>query len=390
MFILEKPYISDFLKQSLVKLQVPVLNTNVARELLGAGKINFISENSLVKTLRSNPSELIYTNSENAIKWIYHNLQFTELPGKIDLFKNKFKFRKLVQSQYPEFFFKEVRFDELDKLSIEGLSYPFIIKPSVGFFSLGVHKVIDAFSWEKTKSILKSDIRTIKGVYPKEVLDVGTLIIEANIEGEEFAFDAYFNRNGRPVILSLLKHLFSSDGDVHDRIYISSKEIIENYIEQFLDFLQKLGHLSGLKNFPLHVEVRVDKSGKLIPIEINPLRFGGWCTTTDMTGFAYGFNPYEYLHLQKIPDWKSILKNKKGKIYSNIVLNNSTGIEVDKINSFNYENLLSKFEKTLEIRKADFKKFLIFGFLFTETREENFKELEWILHTDLKEFISYN
>ena len=387
MFILDKPYVSDFLKQILEEFQIPVLNTMIAQNLASGTNINFIPETEAIKKLQADNGELIYTNSENAINWIINNLPFSDLLEKIDLFKNKFKFRELLRELYPEFFFKEVLFDEIDNIDVNELPFPFIIKPSVGFFSLGVHKVLDMSNWEKTKALIKKDIKIIKDVYPKEVLDVEKFIIEENIEGDEYAFDAYYNSDGRPVILSILKHLFSSDGDVHDRIYISSKEIIENNIEKFLCFLQEVGKLSGLKNFPVHVEVRVDKKGRLMPIEINPLRFGGWCTTADMTWFAYGFNPYEYVHFQKIPDWANILKDKKGKIYSNIVLNNSTGVDADQIHSFDYDKLLTKFENPLELRKADFKQFLIFGFLFAETREENFQELDWILHSDLKEFI---
>jgi len=68
-------------------------------------------------------------------------------------------------------------------------------------------------------------------------------------------------------------------------------------------------------------------------------------------------------------------------------LDNSTGIDVDEITSFNYEKLLSKFEKPIELRKIDFQKYPVFGFLFTETREDNFIELKNILDSDLNEFI---
>ena len=44
-----------------------------------------------------------------------------------------------------------------------------------------------------------------------------------------------------------------------------------------------LAKLAGLKNFPLHTEVRVNEKGEIIPIEVNPMRFGGWCTTADFT-----------------------------------------------------------------------------------------------------------
>lgn len=387
MFILDKPFVSDLLKQTLEDFHIPVLFTPTAKELAAGKNINFIPETEAIQILQAKPNELIYTNSENAINWIANNLQFSDLPKKIELFKNKFKFRELLKTLYPDLFYREVSFEEIDNIDIKEFPFPFIIKPSVGFFSLGVHKVLNESEWSKTKTSIKKEISVIKEVYPKEVLDVEKFIIEENIEGDEYAFDAYYNSEGRPVILSVLKHLFSSEGDVYDRIYISSKEIIESNIEKFLCFLQEVGKLTGLKNFPLHVEVRVNKNGKLIPIEINPLRTGGWCTTADMTWFAFGFNPYEYIHFQKVPDWANILKDKKGKIYSNIVLNNSTGFDVQEILSFDYDKLLKKFENPLELRKADFKQFLIFGFIFAETREDNFQELDWILHSDLKEFI---
>jgi len=118
------------------------------------------------------------------------------------------------------------------------------------------------------------------------------------------------------------------------------------------------------------------------------MRFGGWCTTADFTYFAFGFNPYEYLYSQKKPDWEKILKDKEGKTYSNIVLTNTTGIASRDVKAFDYDALLKKFSNPLELRKSDYKNFLIFGFLFTETDEKNLAEIDWILKTDLKEFIS--
>ncbi len=44
----------------------------------------------------------------------------------------------------------------------------------------------------------------------------------------------------------------------------------------------------------------------------------------------------------------------------------------------------------MELRKIDHKKYLIFGFLFTETRKDNFVELKNILDSDLNEFVSTN
>jgi len=387
MFFADEPYISDFFKSTVRDNNIPVVKTDTAAKLgLNTGT-RFITEYEAVKLAGESTNPLIYTTSENAIGWISKNLSFTNLPSKIDLFKNKLKFRQLIQSMFPDFFFKEVIIEELEKVNFKKLPLPFIIKPTIGFFSMGVYKVSNEREWLKTKESILSEIKEIKNLYPKEVLNTSSFIIEQCIEGDEFAVDAYFNSHGEPVILSILHHTFSSDSDVSDRVYTTSKNIIENNIDDFTNFLDSIGKLSQVKNFPVHVELRRDSNGIILPIEVNPMRFGGWCTTADITYHAYGFNPYLYYYTQQKPNWNNILKNKKEELYSIVVLDNSTGIEADKISSFNYEKVLKTFEKPIELRKIDYKKYPVFGFIFAETRKDNFNELKSILDSDLSEFI---
>ena len=51
-------------------------------------------------------------------------------------------------------------------------------------------------------------------------------------------------------------------------------------------------------------------------------------------------------------------------------------------------NLIAGFEKPIELRKIDYKNYPVFGFVFVETREDNFAELKSILDSDLNEFIA--
>ncbi len=387
MIILDKPYVSSFLQETIKFNHFPVVKTEAIKEVSLIENINFIDEKLFLKNLKNDPGIRIYTNSENSIDWITKNLAFTNLPDQINLFKDKVRFRKLLQNIYPGFFYKEVHIDELDNISVDDLPKPFVIKPSIGFFSMGVHTIVNEEDWGSTKEIIKNEIKHLEKLYPEVVLDTNKFIIEEFIKGDEYAFDAYFNSDGVPVVLNILKHLFSSDKDVRDRVYVTSKEIIEQKLKRFTTFLKDIGNLTGLKNFPLHVEVRIDESGELAPIEINPMRFGGWCTTADMTFYAFGINSYEYYLLDKIPKWDEILKDKAGKFYTIIVLDNSTGYRKERIKDFDYDKLLSKFSNPLELRKTNFSEYNVFGFLFTETNSENFAELEWILNSDLKEFI---
>lgn len=390
MFFVDKPYVSDFFKMTVRDNAIPVVGTDIEKEIDLYSGTKVISEDRAIKMAQELNNLTIYTTSENSIGWISKYLAFSNLPEKIELFKNKLKFRELTKSIFPNFYFKSVRVEDLKKIQFNELPIPFIIKPAVGFMSMGVYKVSNFKEWTNTIDSIITEIDQIKNLYPAEVLDTSSFIIEQCINGDEFAVDAYYNSIGEPVILNILNHTFSSDTDVSDRVYISSKKIIESNLKEFTEFAEKIGNLAGVNNFPVHIELRRDNDGTLLPIEVNPMRFGGWCTTADISYLAYGFNPYLYYYSQKKPNWPEVLKGKEGKLFCIIVLDNSTGIDVDNITSFNYEKLLSKFEKPIELRKIDFQKYPVFGFLFTETREDNFVELKNILDSDLNEFISTN
>jgi len=388
MFFVDKPYVSEFFKMTVKDNDIPVVGTEIAKKLGLYSGTKVISEDEAIEIARKTDNPVMYMTSENSIDWITKNLAFSNLPEKIALFKDKLKFRELTKSIFPSFYFKGVCVEDLTKIQFKEITQPFIIKPKVGFFSMGVYKVSSYKEWINTIDLIIEEIEQIKDLYPKEVLDTSSFIIEQCINGEEFAVDAYYNSTGEPVILSILKHTFSSDKDVSDRVYTSSKDIIENNLKEFTNFTEKIGKLAGVKNFPIHIELRRDDDGTLLPIEVNPMRFGGWCTTADISFLAYGFNPYLYYYSQKKPNWSEVLKGKEEKLFSIIVLDNSTGIDVNKITSFNYEKLLLNFEKPIELRKIDYKKYPVFGFLFTETREDNFIELKNILDSDLSEFVS--
>lgn len=389
MFFLDKPYISDFLKTTLKENSIPIVGTKILNELNLPAGLNILSEKDAIELAKKSNDLSIYCTSENSIGWIAKNLDFSEIPKKIELFKDKVKFRKLIQPMFPNFYFKAVKFEELDNVDYADLPSEFIIKPSVGFMSMGVYKVTCKKQWSNAKISITKEVKNTSGLYPLEVVNANEFIIEECIEGDEYAIDVYFDTFGEPIILSILEHIFFSDSDVGDRIYSTSKDIIQNNLEQFTTFMQEIGKLAQIKNFSVHVELRRNAKGILLPIEVNPMRFGGWCTTADLTYKAYGFNPYLYYYNQQKPDWKEILADKSDELYSIVVLDNSTGISTDKVKSFDYEKLVSKFEEVLEIRKIDFYKYPVFGFLFTKTKKDNMKELEYILSSNLKEFIAY-
>jgi len=101
-------------------------------------------------------------------------------------------------------------------------------------------------------------------------------------------------------------------------------------------------------------------------------------------------NLYDVLVNKVKPDWGQLIKRDRSRTYALIVLNNSTGTPGNLIQRFDYEGLLENFSKPLELRKTDFHKFPLFGFLMCSVADGEMGELEFILHSDLKAFISEN
>ncbi len=385
---LDEPYASEFFLQTIEDLKIPVVQTPESLHFGRGRNLVYISEKQAVSQMELSNEQLLYTHSENSIGWIEEHIGNTEFYSTIKYFKDKGLFRNLLRELYPDFFYTTIKLSEIDSFDISAIQMPFVIKPSVGFLSLGVININNVSDWGKARPQILADSSMVKKFFPSSVVDSSTLIIEEYISGDEYASDCYFDANGKPVVLSIFRHVFASGDDVSDRVYTTSHEIVKNTLPAIESFLIKLGKKTGLKNFPLHLEVRIDENHSIMPIEVNPARFGGWCTTADMAFFSYGFNPYEYYFNRKKPDWTEILSKNDTDSYNIIVLDNRTGTEGTGIKSFDYQKLISEFEHVLEIREVDFTKHPLFGFMFIKTRKDNFGEINRILRSDLLDYIT--
>ncbi len=385
MYLIDKPYISDFLIDTIKENHYQVVATKVAKELVADDSLNWISEEEAIATIKNNPSQRLYSNSENALSWIDKHFGKSELSKQINMLKDKVKFREQIKTLFPEFKFQKITLENIQNLTSEELSFPFVIKPSIGFLSVGVFIVYDENDWIKAKKEIQP--HNLKSIFPKNVLDTSHFIIEDFVQGEEYAVDYYYNDKGEVVILNILHHIFSSGTDTSDRVYSTSKAIINQYKTELEQFLSKIGNQLNLKDFPAHAEVRIDENGTIIPIEINPLRFGGWCTTADLSGIAVGHNTYKNYFENTCPNWDTIYEGKENKIFSIIILDNNSGFKPADIARFDYKTLADDFENPILIRALDINTYPLFGFVFAETNKENKKELYDILSSDLRKYI---
>ena len=314
---------------------------------------------------------LIYSNSENSINWVLENLPDSNLSRYIRLFKDKIAFRNMLKDIYPDFYYREAEFSELKHIQLEDLKFPFVVKPSVGFLSFGVHTIYSDSDWKSVLSRLETEMNEAHNMYPENVINSSKFILEEYISGEEFAIDAYYDSEGTPVILNIFQHPFLDSKDVRDRIYIMSVGIMARYMAKFVMLIKQIGDKNNIRNFPMHIEVRVTDDDKVIPIEVNPMRFAGWCTT-DVSKYAWGINVYECFLNQTKPDWNNILEKASRGVYYFSMAEVSSDIDRSKIKSFDYEKYLLNFSNVLELRRINPKKNPLFAVIFgsTDSKDE--------------------
>jgi hypothetical protein len=380
--ILEEPYVSEHMLEYLKNTQQPVLANDCAIKYGEGYNLNLISSKAAAD--RVNNGERIYTISENALDWVYHNLS-SDIIKKVDSVKNKVSFRSATAELYPDLYYYEIDFEDLNDFDIASVKLPAILKPSVGFYSLGVYTIFSIDDYKNATKDIVNKQNHWKNDFPKTVVG-SRFILEKYIPGVEFAIDAYYDVSGDPVILNIFTHRFASKNDVSDRIYYTSAEIFENYLQPFTKFLKDINQKLNICDFPMHVEIRTD-GRKIVPIEFNPMRFAGLCTT-DIAYYAYGINTVDCYMNQLRPDFSSIMKEKEGKIYSLILLDK--GGEDLPSDVFDYNKLYLNFEHVIAIRKVTNPALGLFAFLFTETNKENESELDRILQSNLMEYRVHN
>lgn len=387
MIVLSGPWLSPHFVKTVRNNNWPLVDAGGAAEFLGSEPPNLLTSEQAAQEVLADGMGRLLTSGEHALGWVAENLAGTEAANAAELFKDKAAFRKLLEPIFPEVSFYEVPLSELGTHSPANDMYPFVVKPSVGFFSIGVHTVRSPTEWQRVRQNMADEVASAGRYFPDHMLSQTHILFETLIEGGEYAVDAYFDAEGDPVVLNILEHRYASQEDVSDRLYVSSKNIIESLAPAAAEFLAEVGRRVPVRNFPLHAEFRRMPGGRLIPIEINPLRFGGWCTTGDFAHFAWGFNTYELFMRGSKPDWQAVFKGKEDNEYALVVLDNATGTPGQQVRAFDYDSLMRRFSRPLHLSRMDFREFPLFGFLFCENHPGCEDELEWVLETDLAEFV---
>ena len=380
MVIIDEPYASDVLIKWLEESKEPVLDNAFAKKISETHKLNLISDTEAIK--RVNAGESVYTNSENALAWLLENTENENRNRSIELFKDKAAMRKKLAALSPGFFYQELTKSELADFDVTDIELPVVLKPAVGFCSMGVYVIENASDWDAALEDIAKSETIWNERYPQSVVDGENYLLEGYLDGQEYAIDMYYDRDGKANILNILRHDFASADDTSDRLYITNHDIVDDTYDKFMDWLDSVNKVIGARDFPVHVEIRM-QDDDIIPIEFNPLRFAG-LGGTDISYHGLGFRTYE-AYLKETPiDLKKLYAKHPDDTYSMSLLNPSVNADLSR--PFDHDSLASRFSNVIGFCKFDANVTGSFGFLFLKTDRSNADELDFILHSDLLEF----
>ena len=385
MFIIEKPYISEYMVDTIINHDWAVLdnetiqNCGIEEDAFRLWPSEQAASNYLLQEY-----PLICSNSEFSADWILENLPQSNLSTFIKAFKDKISFRDTLKDLYPNFHYQSLEYLDINYIKKDELSFPLIVKPSIGTMGYGIRAIKSLEDWDSSIKTLHKEIATSKSLYPKNIADSTMILIEDFIEGEDFSIDAFYDRNGEPVILNIFRGMHAEENEIKCKLYYTSVSLMNEFMEKFNKLLKEIGERIGIKNFPINLEVKITSDGSIIPIEANPMQFSSWCSA-DITQYAWNFNIYEYYNDQVHPDWETILANAKQDVFYSSILRIPDDFPKSMIRSFDYDGFLSQYKNIYELRQVNYKDNPIFGIVLGSAPDEN--ELFDILYLDIKPFI---
>lgn len=124
----------------------PVLANGFTEKLVAGGRtLNLVDADECARRLEA--GERIYTNSENALAWILDHVDNPTLTDAIRLFKDKAAMREKLAPLSPGLFHKTVDRAGLEAVNVADLPLPVVLKPAVGFCSMGVYVIEEPEDW---------------------------------------------------------------------------------------------------------------------------------------------------------------------------------------------------------------------------------------------------
>ncbi len=346
--------------------------------------LQILKNDDLVQSkLHFSTNDLVCITSEASIELVKQRIDDENKKNAISVLKDKYRFREILTEIIPDYNFRKLKFEEIASLDIQAKS---VLKPSKGCFGTAVKTVSKESNFVQIAKDIKQELDKNSSVLSSEVLSENEFILEDYIDGEEYAVDMFYDHLGEPHIVNIYHHPMPKIEAYLHMIYYTSKSVFDSIYAKAMNFFRELNAILKVKNFTMHSEFRFSEN-KLLPIEINSMRFGGM-GLGNMVYHSIGINPYVCFKTGKTPDWNKIWKegiNSKS-IYAFFIAYNGRHINKNLYRP-NIEKLKREFTEVLHHELFDYQKQLAFGVFYLKENWANLNKLLTIEFNDYFEQI---
>ncbi len=315
-----------------------------------------------------NPNDKVCITSEASLQIVREALTDDAKKNAINSLKDKYKFREILTQLYPNYQFRKVALKDIVNLEIEKKT---IIKPSKGFFGIAVKTVDEHTDLQKLSKEVEQEIESTYNVFSEEMLSHNEFVVEDYIEGEEYAVDMFYDKNGEPHIVNIYHHPMPRVEAYLHMLYYSSKEVFDKTYDKAITFFKKLNDILGVKDMVLHAEFKYDT--EFIPVEINAMRYGG-VGLGNLIYHAIGLNPYQCFKEGKTPNWSKIWEQHKEDNFAFLIAYNGTEVDTSQYEP-DIEKLKGEFTEVLYEAIFDYQSQLTLGVFCLKESKENLKKL---------------
>ena len=315
-----KGYISELVTKIEIEDKVKTKDKNKIKVKV-ISEEDFRDSELIIKTV-----DKVYAPTESALEIILERSEDIVFTNAVNMLKDKYKFRELMSNLYPNFFFAKTTINELENIKLDR-DKKFIVKPTKGFFGTAVKELTDETNISEITKEIRNEIKESSRYFPESILSKNELIIEQFVEGEEYAVDMYYSENGKPEILNIYHHPLPNKNEYFHILYYTNKDIFDRFYDSLNTIFIELNQHLNITNFPIHAEFKLEND-TLIPIEMNPLRYGGF-GLADLVYHAFGFNPFDAFFENFKPDWEEIWNERDKNHFGWILGYNGTDINVD-------------------------------------------------------------
>lgn len=199
---------------------------------------------------------------------------------------------------------------------------------------------------------------------------------------EEFVCDAYFDSNGRPVVLGIYAHPILDENDFRDIVYYTSRKVMIDMLPLTEKSLGELFSQMDLKNLPLHARFNLFENNLKID-EIHLGSFGSF-SVSDLLFFAFGVNPYKLYFTGQEPDWEGLLSSAVDSIFFRVL--GRLPPELQNGESPDHELFADTFDDLIGYCKLDIERYPAFSIGFGRT--DDMEKVRNYLRMDFRDFLT--